>query len=218
MGTMRSLFHTPRRDALSGGIQPALQRQAGVLAEAHGAHRRLRRDAARKTMRFQGAAEFQPLTQETGSLSYDAHQPALRSRSSSASAARPVAAEAAGRAGRIARHGRPIRERRAGSSDRARVPAAGWARRSTRMARTIRGRSTSGGFSARWGWLWCSGAGVMLKAGQSNPAVAVDGVGPSLASAEGSAAVATQPGSMPRARLSRLLWLRCGAGRAIARG
>lgn len=30
-----------------------------------------------KTMRFQGTAEFQPLTQETSSLSYDAHQPAF---------------------------------------------------------------------------------------------------------------------------------------------
>ena len=38
------------------------------------------------------------------------------------------------------------------------------------------------------------GAGVMLKAGQPNPAVAVAGAAPPLASAEGSVAVATQPG------------------------
>jgi hypothetical protein len=38
------------------------------------------------------------------------------------------------------------------------------------------------------------GAGVMLKAGQPNPAVAVAGAAPQLASAEGSAPVATQAG------------------------
>ena len=40
------LSRAPGRDALSGGVQHAVQRQAGVLAEAHGAHRRLCRDAA----------------------------------------------------------------------------------------------------------------------------------------------------------------------------
>ena len=103
-----------------------------------------------KAMQFQGSAQFQPLNQDTNAQSYDAHGRPSRSRSSSASAARASC--------RRRRRTRRVRATSPATArpPTARVPAAVWARRSTPTAPTIRGRSTNGGFSARWEWSWCS--------------------------------------------------------------
>ena len=77
----------------------------------------------------------------------------LRSRCSSPSVARGQLPEARRRAGRRASRpaARPGGLRRVPA---VRVPAAGWARRAILRGPTIRGRSTSGGFSPALDWLW----------------------------------------------------------------
>ena len=91
---------------------------------------------------FQGSAQFQPLNQDTHAQSYNAHQPALPPWSSASAARASCAAqEDAQGAGSQSATARP---------PTARVPAAGWARRSTRMARTTRGKY-------KW---WVLGAGT----------------------------------------------------------
>jgi 5-hydroxyisourate hydrolase-like protein (transthyretin family) len=147
-----------------------------------------------KTMRFQGAAEFQPLTQETGSLSYDAHQPAF---------AKPVEFSISG-TGQLPQEQQDAQGASQGMGDQSgngEQAAATGTRPGGGLGAPIDPNGTNDPWAKYKWWILSAlglalvlGAGVMLKAGQSNPAVAVDGVGPSLASAEGSAAVATQPG------------------------
>ena len=107
-----------------------------------------------KTMQFQGSAQFQPLNQDTNAQSYDAHEPAFAQPvefSISGSGQLPQAQEDAQGAGDQVRDKAAAR---ALPTDR--VPAEGWARRTIPTAQTIRGRSTSGGFSACSEWRWCS--------------------------------------------------------------
>jgi 5-hydroxyisourate hydrolase-like protein (transthyretin family) len=143
-----------------------------------------------KTMQFQGSAQFQPLNQDPNAQSYDAHGPAF---------AQPVEFSISG-TGQLPQ----AQEDAQGAGDQSGNggQAAGGSRPGGGLGAPIDPNGTNDPWAKYKWWILSAlglalvlGAGLMLKSGAPNPAVAVDGVGPSLASAEGSAAVATQPGA-----------------------
>ena len=143
-----------------------------------------------KTMQFQGSAQFQPLNQDPNAQSYDAHQPAF---------AQPVEFSISG-TGQLPQ----TQEDAQGAGDQSGNggQAAGGSRPGGGLGAPIDPNGTNDPWAKYKWWILSAlgvamvlGAGVMLKAGQPNPAVAVAGAAPPLASAEGSAPVATQAGA-----------------------
>ena len=143
-----------------------------------------------KTMQFQGSAQFQPLTQETSSLSYDAHEPAF---------AQPVEFSISG-TGQLPQTQEDAQGAGDQSGNGGQAGTTG-SRPGGGLGAPIDPNGTNDPWAKYKWWILSAlglalviGAGVMLKAGQPNPAVAVAGAAPPLPSAEGSAAVATQAG------------------------
>jgi 5-hydroxyisourate hydrolase-like protein (transthyretin family) len=141
-----------------------------------------------KTMQFQGSAQFQPLNQDTNAQSYDAHGPDFAQPvefSISGSGQLPQAQEDAQGAGDQSGNGQASNGSRPGGG----------------LGAPIDPNATHDPWAQYKWWILSFlgvalvlGAGVMLKAGAPNAAVAVAGAAPPLPSAEGSAAVATQSG------------------------
>jgi 5-hydroxyisourate hydrolase-like protein (transthyretin family) len=140
-----------------------------------------------KTMQFQGSAQFQPLTQETNSLSYDAHQPAFAQPvefSIRGTGQLPQAQEDAQGAGDQSGNGQAFNGSRPGGG----LGAPG----------DPEGRNDPWSQYKWWilgllGLALVLGASVMLKAGAAGAAGAVAGAAPELLSANG-AMVAAQSG------------------------
>ena len=139
-----------------------------------------------KTMQFQGSAQFQPLNQDTNAQSYDAHGPDFAQPvefSISGSGQLPQAQEDAQGAGDQSGNGQASNGSRPGGG----------------LGAPIDPNATHDPWAQYKWWILSFlgvalvlGAGVMLKAGAPNAAVAVAGAAPPLPPAEGSAPVATQ--------------------------
>jgi 5-hydroxyisourate hydrolase-like protein (transthyretin family) len=137
-----------------------------------------------KTMQFQGTAQFQPLTQETTSLSYDAHQPAF---------AKPVEFSISG-SGQLPQEQQDAQGASQGMGDQSGNggQAAGGSRPGGGLGAPDDPNGTNDPW-ARYKW-WILGllgvalvvgAGAMLKGGAPSAAGAVAGADSSLPAAEG---------------------------------
>jgi 5-hydroxyisourate hydrolase-like protein (transthyretin family) len=141
-----------------------------------------------KTMQFQGSTQFQPLTQETASLSYDAHEPPF---------AKPVEFSISG-AGQLPQD---QQDAQGASQAGGEQVAANGSRPGGGLGAPDDPNGTNDPWAKYKWWILSAlglalvvGAGVMLKAGQPTPAAAFAGAVPSVPSAEASTMATVQSG------------------------